>query len=156
MSELFKFPKNIDDMTKANSIFSFIVNRANEFNKKKFNRICLEMPNNYAGHVAYQTALTIAAVSDGLKIYTPFTWKKPYFYKRCKVVKRVPRFIYNHIVKKENSILWCPYVISSMIENHDELGAPIFAQLDADDIMFVEQTLFPKEDKYGCSNNASV
>lgn len=136
MEELkFDLSKWPDPMDQANAIMSFIVNRAALFNTNNYSSICIEIPDNNRGCIAFNLIFAIAPFIK-MPIYTTRKVRKNSFWVKNKIIKRKTKFLYDRKWNNPETMKWT-------VEKNKE-GINILDGISDRDIDFIVEQLYSR------------
>lgn len=98
--DMSKFPDRLDQL---NVMSMFIVNRAAQFDKMKYNRIIVEIDDDSLGCTTYNF-MRIINEATGVPVYCKWKAKKARFVTKNKAFKFRPKFWLNHLMKKDDTL----------------------------------------------------
>ena len=99
---------------RANYLMEFILNRALQFDAKKYSRITVVLENNEKGLVLYNV-LSIVAMFRGIPIKAYYDKKPVYWNKGNRLIERVRFFCkYEKLRRMEDSLVFCTWTAPSL------------------------------------------
>ena len=137
----FNFNDEISEIDRANAYMQWITNRAFQFDKTKYNRVCLHLEDNALSCVAIELCFIIAAYSD-LKFYVPRKEaRKCRCYMRNPIIKAVSTRKWNKLSQQLDTMCWDIQSTNNRYYSEDH-GAQIYTGINTETIYNIAVSLY--------------